>query len=82
MREPKPVEDESPAALRTEAAHARRLASACHDGLLRAQLMGVADEFDGRADAMEGRGGGSDPRGRPDAVRSCRTSRKLRSRPS
>jgi hypothetical protein len=54
MQEPKPVEDESPAALRAEAAHARRLASASHDDLLRAHLDVIADEFDARAVALEG----------------------------
>ncbi len=45
MKEPKPVEDESPAALRAEAAHARRLASACPDDLLRAKLRTIAEEL-------------------------------------
>jgi hypothetical protein len=53
MKKPKPVEDESPAALRAEAAHVRRLASACYDDLLRAKLRAIADEHDARADAME-----------------------------
>ena len=59
MKEPRPVEDESTAALRGEAAHAHRLASISHDGALRAQLRVIADELNAWADAMEGRGGDS-----------------------
>ena len=53
MKKPKPVEDESPAALRAEAAHVRRLASACYDDLLRAKLRTIADEYDAGAHTME-----------------------------
>jgi len=44
--------NESPAALRDKAVRARRLARAAS----RARLIAVADEFDARADALEGRG--------------------------